>query len=612
MISESGSRKKKCTISFLIVTAGIILSCITAFFGYDILPDYQDKLIHLRRIAALADTLKSGYFPARIYFVMNGGTGYAMPVFYPDVNLYLPAFLHILGMPLGICYAVYVIITNIVTALISYFCIKGFLKCFRSSEGSSDAGCCCGSFGCIPAATGSFLYTLSVYRLTNVYIRDAVGEYTAMAILPLVIYGFARIYTYDASGKRGRFDEMKCALPLGAGMTLLAYSHVLTTMVASALLAISALVFFKKTFTGKVLGRLALSVLMFLCMSASVLVPMLDYMRSDTYLVDGSSYIMRGFYPGWRELLELIPSGSGSGIAYDLRMPTAIGAALTAVLAAYGVTAALRFIVSLRDKKLSGILSGTSFVRLYLFVLAGIILFVSSKYFPWTYIESKHNALSALFCSIQFSWRYIGIATVITVFLGSMLIRDMMMKNRRMGICIAVLLSVLAVVPALVLECRACSENPRVRIGEGSEIGIVGDELYYPVSWNRDAVYDGMPQAFGGAVTESFEKTDYRWNVRITAGSGEGSVASPVVYYKGYKSVSDGQILETYQGEDGRVVTKIPEGFDGTVEMKFSEPIFWRASEIITLLSVILVCTAMHMNRKRSCAGKDNVTEVAS
>ncbi|MBP5702703.1 MAG: hypothetical protein J6W85_09695 [Lachnospiraceae bacterium] len=52
MISESGSRKKKCTISFLIVSAGIIFSCITAFFGYDILPDYQDKLIHLRRIAA--------------------------------------------------------------------------------------------------------------------------------------------------------------------------------------------------------------------------------------------------------------------------------------------------------------------------------------------------------------------------------------------------------------------------------------------------------------------------------------------------------------------------------------------------------------------------------
>ena len=105
-----------------------------AFLGYDILPDYQDKLIHLRRIAALADTLKAGYFPARIYFVMNGGTGYAMPVFYPDINLYFPAVLHILGMPLGITYTVYVILTNTLTAVISYFCIKGFLGSVTSSK----------------------------------------------------------------------------------------------------------------------------------------------------------------------------------------------------------------------------------------------------------------------------------------------------------------------------------------------------------------------------------------------------------------------------------------------------------------------------------------------
>ncbi len=612
MISESGSRKKKCTISFLIVSAGIILSCITAFFGYDILPDYQDKLIHLRRIAALADTLKSGYFPSRIYFVMNGGTGYAMPVFYPDLNLYLPAFLHILGMPLGICYAVYVIITNVLTAVISFFCIKGFLRSIRSSKESPDTVCCDRSCGRIPAAIGSFLYTLSVYRLTNVYIRDAVGEYTAMAVLPLVIYGFARIYTYTAPEKRDRFDGLKCALPLGAGMTLLAYSHVLTTMVASALLVLTAVVLFKKTFTPAVLGKLALSVLIFLCMSASVLVPMLDYMRSDTYLVGGSSYIMRGFYPGWRELLELIPSGSGSGIAYDLRMPTAIGAALAAVLAAYAVSAVLRFIVSVRDRKSSKSFRASSFAGVYLFVLAGITLFVSSKYFPWTYIESKHNALSALLCSIQFSWRYIGIATVITVFLGAILIRDMMKKNRRMGICTAALLCVLAIVPALVLECRACSENPRARIGAGAEIGIVGDELYLPVTWNRDAVYDGAPQAFGGAVIESFERTSHRWTVNVSAESGEGSVAFPIVYYKGYKSVSDDRQLDTYRGDDGRVVTKIPEGFSGTIVMKFSEPVLWRISEVITLLSVALVCVLMHMSGKTRDFGREKAAEVES
>ena len=72
------------------------------------------------------------------------------------------------------------------------------------------------------------------------------------------------------------------------------------------------------------------------------IVPFIDYILSDRYLVSESSKTMRGFYPGWRELLELIPSGSGSGIAYELRMPTQAGAAITAILAAWFVRNVIR------------------------------------------------------------------------------------------------------------------------------------------------------------------------------------------------------------------------------------------------------------------------------
>ena len=611
MIPEKNPRdKKKCTISFLIVLAGIVLSCVTAFFGYDILPDYQDKVVHLRRIAALADTLKAGYFPARIYFAMNQGTGYAMPVFYPDINFYLPALLHIAGLSLDISYTVYVVIANVLTAVISYFCIKGFLYCVREENGEcrcDGAGC-----GCIPAAVASFLYTLSVYRLTNVYIRDAAGEYTAMIFLPLVIYGFVRVYTEPASEKRSPFGTVRCALPLGAGMAILACSHVLTTMVVTALLSASAIVFFKKTFSGKVLGRLAVSVLIFAGLSAFALIPMIDLMRSDTYLVNGSSYIMRGFYPGWRELLELIPSGSGSGIAYELRMPTAIGAALIAVLFAYAVREMILFVTSVRKKSVRKFFSPAGIAGIYLFLLAGAVLFVSSKYFPWTYIESRHDLLTAMLCSIQFSWRYIGIATVLTVFLGSVLIRSVMKKKRSAGIALSMLLAVLALIPALVLECRACAENRHARIGKGSEIGIVSDELYFPVSWNRDLVYDRVPVADGAAV-ESFEINDYRWTVSVSSEGGEGTVIFPVVYYKGYVSVTgDGKHLETYQGEDGRVVTVIPAGFSGSFVMKYSEPVMWRVSEVVTVISFILICIMMHINVRSAGPSEKEEREVSS
>ena len=65
-MSKNKIRKNKADsdsfIAFMIVTCGVILSCITVFFGYDILPDYQDKLVHLRRIAALLIHLRQDIF----------------------------------------------------------------------------------------------------------------------------------------------------------------------------------------------------------------------------------------------------------------------------------------------------------------------------------------------------------------------------------------------------------------------------------------------------------------------------------------------------------------------------------------------------------------------
>ena len=52
-------------IPFMIVACGVLLSCITVFFGYDILSDYQDKLVYLFKkaesIGIVSDEL---YFPA--------------------------------------------------------------------------------------------------------------------------------------------------------------------------------------------------------------------------------------------------------------------------------------------------------------------------------------------------------------------------------------------------------------------------------------------------------------------------------------------------------------------------------------------------------------------
>ena len=579
-VKKSADNRSGSVCAFSIVLAGILLSCLTAEFGGDILPEFHDKLFHLRRLAALAQTLKSGYFPARIYFVMNQGTGYAMPVFYPDLFLYFPAFLVNIGVSLSIAYNVYVIIFNAVTGLVTYLSVKGILKGEK-----------------IISAVISFVYVLSVYRLTDVYIRNAAGEYTAMAFLPFVIYCFVRVYREDE--KEGFTECFKNASLLGISMALLAVSHVLTTLMAAGFLVLCAIVLFKKTFKKQVLVSLVFSVLLFLGLTGYNLVPMIDYMLSDRYLVSESSNIMRGFYPGWRDLLEIIPSGSGSGILYENRMPTAIGPAITAILAAWFVRTCILLIKGGKKGNVKKALPASFTAEAILFVITGISLFISSKYFPWTYIEQNGGALRSLFCSVQFSWRYIGPATVCACILGAYLIRDINASSKKTAGILMVMVGVLALVPGVILQMRVISENPRADIYRGEDIGIVSDELYFPVTWNTEAQYAEYPESVGCTV-ESYARNGGDWIVNVSGVTENATLTFPVVYYKGYVTVSSsGQKPDTVQSSDGRVQVLIPQGFSGELKMGFREPSLWRFAELLSLISIETVILIFNRRKKR-------------
>ena len=91
------------------------------------------------------------------------GYGYASPLCYCELFLLLPALLYNLWLPLRTCYQVYLFAVTLATCLIAYF---SFAKITASRR-----------LGLL----GALLYTLSAYRLTCVYTRAAVGEFTAMA-----------------------------------------------------------------------------------------------------------------------------------------------------------------------------------------------------------------------------------------------------------------------------------------------------------------------------------------------------------------------------------------------------------------------------------------------
>ena len=80
---------------------------------------------------------------------------------------------------------------------------------------------------------GSAIYTLSAYRIVDVHLRSAMGEFTAMSFIPLVILGIWRIY-YD---EKEDITGWGC---LGVGMTGISLSHLLSLEMISLFLLLTA------------------------------------------------------------------------------------------------------------------------------------------------------------------------------------------------------------------------------------------------------------------------------------------------------------------------------------------------------------------------------------
>ena len=168
------SKKKYLTECLLIAAAGLISSLPLIFAGIDGTV-YQDLLFHLSRIEGIKEGVLSGQFPVMMESVWMEGKGYPVSIFYGDILLYIPALLRIVGVPVVITYKIFVLLINLLTAFSACFCFKRIFK--------YD----------ISAYLGMFLYVLASYRLMDIFVRAAVGEYAAFIFFPVIALGAKKI-----------------------------------------------------------------------------------------------------------------------------------------------------------------------------------------------------------------------------------------------------------------------------------------------------------------------------------------------------------------------------------------------------------------------------------
>ena len=155
----------------LIFISFLLLSGLSLYFVY-----FQENFLrasdfrfHQNRVEGLALAIKNNdWFPKINYFFL-GGYGYASSLFYPDAYLYLPALLRVLGLSFVASMAIFVFAVNLATFSLTYY--AGRLMALSKKRSYLFA----------------ILYGLSIYRMQDLFNRQALGEFLALSFFPLVL-----------------------------------------------------------------------------------------------------------------------------------------------------------------------------------------------------------------------------------------------------------------------------------------------------------------------------------------------------------------------------------------------------------------------------------------
>lgn len=563
---------KRATLVNAAGIAGIAIMASMPLFVRSMVPGI-DIVFHLHRIEGIAQAISAGQFPVRVQLGWYEGRSYPVSIFYGDILLYIPALLRLAGFSIQDAYKFYIVVMNLSTAYITWYCLRKMMK--------NDAA----------AMMGSLLYTVSVYRYINVYVRAALGEATAMTFFPLIVYGLWKILSVPKGSKQPKGNWI-CMTLAFTGIIL---SHVLSCEIAVVITALTCLIYIKKVFRKDVLMELLKAVGATLVLTLWFIVPFLDFMQ-DKYniaveagfgLEDNAAFLGQMFGLNYSGRTDRYSLSLNSGVHDEMSM----GVGFVLLL---GVVLFIVVTILMDGHKKNPVWKLGNFCMW----MAVLCIWLSSDLFPWGNIIQLSEKLASLVNVIQFSWRFLSVATicmVITTCCAITLSADV--EKHRLYTVLAVLFVLNTVTWGNFVETSLVDNNNAVYYSYANLDALPwGNDDYLPYGsdyWN----YVTVPELTSENVNvAAYDIQPLKAEISCTAGQ-DGSITLPWIYYRHYTAYDKmgGQKFTVSCDDKYNVRIDIPAGFVGNVIVKFSEPWFWRVAEIISAVS--LMCGIVYMVR---------------
>ncbi len=518
---------------------------------------FHDTRYHSARMRNLADGLLSGQFPVRLGGFSYNGYGAITSVFYPDLFLYPFAAMLIAGASIQYVMNVILIACNLLACFTLFACGR---RIWRSERA--------GAFAAI-------LYVLSVYRVTDVCVRFALGEMLAMGFLPLFLCGLWETVWGDA----------RAWYKLGIGAACIFLSHMISTFLC-VLLAFAVVIPAARRVLKEGRWRALLkAVLLALALSAYHIGPLLSYLGQGIG-ADASLFTttMAGtavapaqlLLKGTGNLSKLPTDGTLSFMPLEIGLPLLTGVALAAGSALESGRAEW---------------DGDTRVSLLFIAVGAWFALMSTTLFPWSYV----SVVTKLFDRIQFAYRYLMFpALLFSLVGGRAFARLCTAQNRTLVSAVVLCAAVSAVLPTLTEQTR---HYEFYEFGRDVSPDIKQfTEYCLPEADMNETRYRAV-ETQGEITLRDAVKRGASFTATAEA-AGDASVTLPLFAFDGYEARLGGERLSCGKTETGKLVVYIPKGSSGTLKVFFAGKRIWRLGDALTLLTLICLC-AWRMNLHR-------------
>lgn len=463
-------------IVFLFVLSIIIYPLINNQLVYGDDLDY-----HLLRIQSIAEGIKSGQFPVRVNPIFLDGFGYASSLFYPDLFLYFPAFLILIGASIEVSYKIFLILLIIGCYWSVFFCTKGITKSYYSS---------------IIAAA---IVSLSQYHLIDTYARAALGEIQAFVFIPLIVYGFYNLI----------FEEFDKYWLLFLGFIGLAFCHIISLFMTGCFSILIIGVFFRHVFLNKHKAVFLVFAAFFVLLCTSCFwAPLLEQFEFSDFLVQTIQSV------------NLVNSSVKIPMLFSLQH-NANGREC-----AFGISIIILLILRIfcKDKNQKQIRLADSFI-----VLGFSSLLLASEAFPW-------NLLPKFFGFIQFPWRFYIFPTIFfAISIG--IIADLLFNNKLQIIGTGIILCIMGVWAIVVISDSTTQfiNIDHIYLKYGST--QIGNGEWLPIGFDPVNIRSQLAEVNQDSI--HFDKNGT--NISFSTEEPNGSINIPLIFYKGYQATFVGE-----------------------------------------------------------------------